>query len=125
MNACLVPSTTDTDVGSTECVRFFVSDEYIIGCRKGVQVNSMSRLVFAMSLTWYLSWFQHLSVMGGFFGWLSINLTYMFFCEYPAYLWITDELMNHTDRGLQYQGIERQKLHYYNPLQVSQSYQNA
>lgn len=46
------------------------------------------------------SWFLHLSVMGGFFGWLSINITYIFFY-----------------RGLQYQGIDRRKLHYWNPLQ--------
>lgn len=46
------------------------------------------------------SWFQHLSVMGGFFGWLSINVTYIFFY-----------------RGLKYQGLNRRKLHYWNPLQ--------
>ncbi|KAG1864814.1 amino acid permease/ SLC12A domain-containing protein [Suillus subluteus] len=46
------------------------------------------------------NWLQHLSVMGGFFGWLSINITYIFFY-----------------RGLQYQGIDRRKLHYWNPLQ--------
>ncbi|KAG1884282.1 amino acid permease/ SLC12A domain-containing protein [Suillus subluteus] len=46
------------------------------------------------------SWFQHVSVMGGFFGWLSINITYIFFY-----------------RGLQYQGIDRRKLHYWSPLQ--------
>lgn len=46
------------------------------------------------------NWFQHLCVMGGFFGWLSINITYIFFY-----------------RGLQYQGIDRRKLHYWNPLQ--------
>jgi len=26
------------------------------------------------------SWFARLSTIGGFFGWLSINLTYIFFC---------------------------------------------
>lgn len=46
------------------------------------------------------NWFQHLCVMGGFFGWLSINITYIFF-----------------NRGLRYQGIDRRKLHYWNPLQ--------
>ncbi|KAG2029954.1 amino acid permease/ SLC12A domain-containing protein [Suillus americanus] len=46
------------------------------------------------------NWLQHLSVMGGFFGWLSINITYIFFY-----------------RGLKYQGIDRRKLHYWNPLQ--------
>jgi amino acid transporter len=62
--------------------------------------------------------------MGGFFGWLSINITYIFFCEYRTYLWIIDELMNCVDRGLQYQGIDRRKLHYWNPLQVRQDHQN-
>ncbi|KAG1860288.1 amino acid permease/ SLC12A domain-containing protein [Suillus subalutaceus] len=46
------------------------------------------------------NWLQHLSVMGGFLGWLSINITYIFFY-----------------RGLQYQGIDRRKLFYWNPLQ--------
>ncbi|KAG2352824.1 amino acid permease/ SLC12A domain-containing protein [Suillus spraguei] len=46
------------------------------------------------------NWFQYLTVMGGFFGWLSINITYIFFY-----------------RGLQCQGIDRRQLHYWNPLQ--------
>ncbi|KAG1733342.1 amino acid permease/ SLC12A domain-containing protein [Suillus paluster] len=46
------------------------------------------------------NWLVHLSAMGGFFGWLSINITYIFFY-----------------RGLKYQGIDRRKLHYWNPLQ--------
>ncbi|KAG1733108.1 amino acid permease/ SLC12A domain-containing protein [Suillus lakei] len=46
------------------------------------------------------NWFQHLVVIGGFFGWLSINITYI-----------------HFHRGLKYQGIDRRKLHYWNPLQ--------
>ncbi|KAG1871886.1 amino acid permease/ SLC12A domain-containing protein [Suillus tomentosus] len=77
--------------------------------RKGVPIvavlcSSVFAFLSLMSISsgaeTVFNWFQHLSVMGGFFGWLSINLTYIFFY-----------------RGLQYQGIERQKLHYYNPLQ--------
>ncbi|KAG1794453.1 amino acid permease/ SLC12A domain-containing protein [Suillus plorans] len=77
--------------------------------RKGVPIvavlcSSVFAFLSLMSISsgaeTVFTWFQHLSVMGGFFGWLSINLTYIFFY-----------------RGLQYQGIERQKLHYYNPLQ--------
>jgi len=41
-----------------------------------------------------------LSTIGGFFGWLSINLTYLFFY-----------------RGLRVQGIDRRNLHYWNSLQ--------
>ncbi|KAG1795908.1 general APC amino acid permease [Suillus variegatus] len=46
------------------------------------------------------NWFVNLSTVGGFFGWGSINLTYIFF-----------------HRGMKYQGIDRKKLHYWNPLQ--------
>ena len=28
-----------------------------------------------------ISWFVNLSTVGGFFGWASINLTYIFFCK--------------------------------------------
>lgn len=46
------------------------------------------------------NWFVNLSTVGGFFGWGSINLTYLFF-----------------HRGMKYQGIDRKRLHYWNPLQ--------
>ncbi|KIJ65409.1 hypothetical protein HYDPIDRAFT_27419 [Hydnomerulius pinastri MD-312] len=46
------------------------------------------------------NWFVNLSTVGGFFGWASINLTYIYFY-----------------RGMKYQGIDRKKLHYWNSLQ--------
>ncbi|KAJ8598043.1 general amino acid permease 1 [Rhizopogon salebrosus TDB-379] len=46
------------------------------------------------------NWFVQLSTVGGFLGWLSINITYLFFY-----------------RGLRFQDIDRRKLHYWNPLQ--------
>jgi amino acid transporter len=46
------------------------------------------------------NWFVNLSTVGGFFGWGSINLTYIFF-----------------HRGMKAQGIDRTKLYYWNHLQ--------
>ncbi|KAI0741392.1 general amino acid permease 1 [Daedaleopsis nitida] len=46
------------------------------------------------------NWFVSLSTVGGFFGWLSMNITYLFFY-----------------RGLKAQGIDRKKLVYYSGLQ--------
>ena len=31
------------------------------------------------------NWFVNLSTVGGFFGWWSMNLTYIFFCAYPVF----------------------------------------
>ncbi|KAF8835975.1 hypothetical protein BDN67DRAFT_366182 [Paxillus ammoniavirescens] len=46
------------------------------------------------------NWFVNLSTVGGFFGWASINLTYLYFY-----------------RGMKYQGIDRKQLHYWSSLQ--------
>ncbi|KAH7922656.1 general APC amino acid permease [Leucogyrophana mollusca] len=46
------------------------------------------------------SWFVSLTTVGGFFGWGSINLTYLFFY-----------------RGLKAQGIDRKQLYYWSSLQ--------
>ncbi|OAX35410.1 hypothetical protein K503DRAFT_868284 [Rhizopogon vinicolor AM-OR11-026] len=46
------------------------------------------------------NWFVNLSTVAGFFGWASINLTYVFFY-----------------RGMKYQGIDRTKFHYWNRFQ--------
>ncbi|KAI0642018.1 general amino acid permease 1 [Trametes meyenii] len=51
------------------------------------------------------NWFVNLSTVGGFFGWWSMNLTYVWFY-----------------RGFRAQGIDRKKLVYYNPLQPYLSY---
>lgn len=32
------------------------------------------------------NWFVSLSTVGGFFGWWAMNVTYVFFCEYPFLL---------------------------------------
>ncbi|KAH7909949.1 amino acid permease/ SLC12A domain-containing protein [Hygrophoropsis aurantiaca] len=46
------------------------------------------------------TWFVSLTTVGGFFGWASMNLTYLFFY-----------------RGLKAQGIDRKKLYYWSSLQ--------
>ncbi|KIJ21142.1 hypothetical protein PAXINDRAFT_165897 [Paxillus involutus ATCC 200175] len=46
------------------------------------------------------NWFVHLSTIGGFFSWASMNLTYLYFY-----------------RGMEHQGIDRKQLHYWSPLQ--------
>ncbi|KIJ21134.1 hypothetical protein PAXINDRAFT_165882 [Paxillus involutus ATCC 200175] len=46
------------------------------------------------------NWFVHLSTVGGFFGWASMNLTYLYFY-----------------RGMKYQGIDRKQLYYWSSLQ--------
>ncbi|KAI0794359.1 general amino acid permease 1 [Fomes fomentarius] len=51
------------------------------------------------------NWFVHLSAVGGFFGWLAINVTYIFFY-----------------RGFKAQGLDRKKLLYYTNLQPWLSY---
>nr|VWP00245.1 Extracellular lipase (EC [Ganoderma boninense] len=51
------------------------------------------------------NWFVNLSTVGGFFGWWSMNVTYVFFY-----------------RGLKAQGLDRKKLLYYSPLQPWLSY---
>ncbi|KIJ21086.1 hypothetical protein PAXINDRAFT_66437 [Paxillus involutus ATCC 200175] len=48
------------------------------------------------------NWFVHLSTVGGFFGWASMNLTYLYFY-----------------RGMKHQGIDRKQLYYWNPLQAT------
>ncbi|KAI0714195.1 general amino acid permease 1 [Cerioporus squamosus] len=51
------------------------------------------------------NWFVNLSTVGGFFGWWSMNLTYIFFY-----------------RGFKAQGLDRKKLMYYSSLQPWLSY---
>ncbi|RPD64510.1 general amino acid permease 1 [Lentinus tigrinus ALCF2SS1-7] len=51
------------------------------------------------------NWFVNLSTVGGFFGWWSMNLTYIFFY-----------------RGFKAQGLDRKKLSYHNRLQPYLSY---
>ncbi|KAM5536471.1 hypothetical protein V8D89_009907 [Ganoderma adspersum] len=51
------------------------------------------------------NWFVNLSTVGGFFGWWSMNVTYLFFY-----------------RGLKAQGLDRKKLLYYSALQPWLSY---
>ncbi|EJF64342.1 general amino acid permease 1 [Dichomitus squalens] len=51
------------------------------------------------------NWFQSLSAVGGFFGWWSMNLTYVYFY-----------------RGFKAQGLDRKKLLYWNPLQPYLAY---
>ncbi|KAF8835977.1 hypothetical protein BDN67DRAFT_1072156 [Paxillus ammoniavirescens] len=46
------------------------------------------------------NWLVHLSTAGGFFGWASMNLTYLYFY-----------------RGMKCQGIDRKQLHYWSSLQ--------
>ncbi|OCH96295.1 general amino acid permease 1 [Obba rivulosa] len=50
--------------------------------------------------TTVFNWFVSLSTVGGFFGWWSINITYLFFYY-----------------GLRYQGFDRRELVYYNRFQ--------
>ncbi|TBU27598.1 general amino acid permease 1 [Dichomitus squalens] len=51
------------------------------------------------------NWFVNLSTVGGFFGWLAMNITYVFFY-----------------RGFKAQGLDRTKLVYYSGLQPWLSY---
>ncbi|KIK80906.1 hypothetical protein PAXRUDRAFT_833229 [Paxillus rubicundulus Ve08.2h10] len=46
------------------------------------------------------NWLVNLSTVGGFFGWASMNLTYLYFY-----------------RGMKYQRIDRKQLHYWSSLQ--------
>ncbi|EMD39101.1 hypothetical protein CERSUDRAFT_112793 [Gelatoporia subvermispora B] len=50
--------------------------------------------------TTVFNWFVNLSTVGGFFGWLSINITYLFFYY-----------------GLRYQGYDRKEIFYHNRFQ--------
>ncbi|OJT02950.1 Dicarboxylic amino acid permease [Trametes pubescens] len=51
------------------------------------------------------NWFVNLSTVGGFFGWLSMNITYVFFY-----------------RGMRAQGLDRTKLIYHSKLQPYLAY---
>ncbi|OBZ74157.1 Arginine permease [Grifola frondosa] len=51
------------------------------------------------------NWFVNLSTVGGFFGWLGMNITYVFFY-----------------RGMKAQGLDRKKLVYHSSLQPWLSY---
>jgi amino acid transporter len=62
-----------------ECLCLLVFDRSPV--RTGVQVNYIL-LCVEYPADVIPSWFAQLSTIGGFFGWFSINLTYIFFCGY-------------------------------------------
>ena len=70
------------------------------------------------------NWFVNLSAVGGFFGWWSMNITYIFFCtsfhSMSDAAWFINASV--TDRGFKAQGLDRKKLIYYSSLQPWLSY---
>ena len=72
---------------------------------------------------WYSflnSWFVNLSATAGFFGWCSINLTYIFFRTSFFSLFQDKKKRQCTfiDRGMKAQGFDVKKSTYHNRLQV-------
>lgn len=67
------------------------------------------------------SWFVNLSTVSGFFSWLGMHITYLFFCtsltpSTPRTLY-SPARHHHADRGMKAQGFDRTKLVYHSKLQ--------